>query len=273
MSSIYSSIVNHSMESKIFQDFAELDNFLAQFFEYQDNYNYWNKNALKKFAIYWSCSALLNGYFLYSTYLSALGYFSHACLVNLLNHVIQIEAFYIFMLAQAIQNRLDLISQFERLESDKSIEDKREMVMRITDIVNQISSCFKLPLLLNMIQINFALLINTYWLWMAFLGVPMALINGNHVFVIIFNLMSILFSESLSFILPSIAIVFFLGQITRTTEKYFLKIISTLTTTKEKYYQTEDMLIFLYGSSFTINAFEAFNLSFKCLGAVRTTLV
>lgn len=181
-SSLYCSIWHTKFKLELFQAFNEIDEFMARTAKLHLDYENWNKILSKLFIWFWFLSILSISYFLFSTHYSNPEFIAYAWHLNFLNHAVHMEAFYVFILTQNVKNRLREMSNFEVAEKPENLEILRKMHQKLNDVVLKIKLCFQAPIFFNLMQINSSMLINLYWMSMAFLDIPYALISGKKLF-------------------------------------------------------------------------------------------
>lgn len=184
-SSIYCSLAKHVEKLEILTSFKDFDQLIAPKRRIKTkNYVEMNKSILKSFIMFWSLSVFASLVFLINACTADPELFIYASKIIVLNHVVHIEAFQIFVFVKGIQNRFQFISEeFKRLS--KSVKPKSEglqelqnLLLKLCDINQQFNKCFELPLFFNMMELYSSVLLNVYWLGKAYLGYSYAFVSG-----------------------------------------------------------------------------------------------
>lgn len=183
-SSLYCNIICHNDKLKIFQAFIAFDDFITINQKRRLDFKTLNSNCGKAFGFIWflsmlACTMMLGSIrnfspqsiFYYIQYIS-------------LSHVIHLQTFQISIFVRGVQVRLNIILKRLKLLSINSNSRKlfecKQSFLLLHNVNSLMSKCFRLPLLLNFLQLYFSLLSNFYWLGMALIGRHSATVSSKY---------------------------------------------------------------------------------------------
>lgn len=177
-SSFYSSIIHSPIKAEIVTPFDEFDEFISRVFSIRLDKFQINQRTQQAFVIFWlltMSSALL---FVVQTINLPTPIFVYTVQVVVLNHIVHLQTFKMFIFARGVQNRLKIILDKCSKSEESQIGDLQDAIIKLYEVNQKFNRCFKYTLLLNLLQIYLTVLINFYWQLMALLGAHSATTIG-----------------------------------------------------------------------------------------------
>lgn len=183
-SSLYNNIIFHADKLKIFQAFTAFDDFNTRNQKKRSDYKTLNSNCGKAFGFIWflsifACIMMLGSIQNFSLK-SILYYIQYISL----SHVIHLQTFQISIFLRGVQVRLNVF--LKRLKpvsidsNSRRLLEFKQSILLLHNANSLMSKCFRLPLLLNFLQLYFSLLSNFYWLGMALIGRHSATVSSKY---------------------------------------------------------------------------------------------
>lgn len=253
-STLLRSILNHDKKLHLIKSINDIDGFVARHFDVQINYQNLNRDIRTKFVSLWSLSIIAIAMFLFSSYRTNSEMFLFGVQISILNHAVHIETFQNFIFVTGIHNRLKIImNEFNNLRqrNDTRLDSLMRSFIEIYEVNRKLNKSFEISQIMNLMQLNGSLLINSYWLGMAFLGVPYAIV-----------------SDAFTFIIPSSIILFSFAKMARQTLKLTKRMRSSLSTLNLFSSQSEEILILFHRCQFSTKAFGIYDTSYATLSKV-----
>lgn len=253
-SALFRSILSHDKKLHMIKSINDFDDCVAWRFDVQIIYQNMNKDIRKKFVCLWSMSIIAIALFLVSSYRTSSEMFIFGIQISILNHAIHIGTFQNFIFVTGIHNRLKMImNEFDNLcqRNDSRLESLMRSFVELYEVNRKLNKSFEISQTMNLMQLNGSLLINSYWLGMALLGVPYAII-----------------SDAFTFIVPSSIILFSFAKMDRQTLKLTQRMRSNLSSLNLLSAQSEEILILFHRCKFSTKAFGVYDTSYATLNKV-----
>lgn len=173
--SICTSFARHDQKLKLIQSFSQLDQLISSSWKLKISYGGFHFKPRNVFITVWLASIILNLTFLVNSYISEFQFYYYAWEIIILNHIVYLGTFQFFLFNEGILNRLKIISvQFGHTEDVRL----KEIFLKLYEMNQEFCDCFRWPILLNFVQLFFAVLINLYWLGISIFGIYFAYISG-----------------------------------------------------------------------------------------------
>lgn len=203
LSSLVCAFINYHRKAEVIQSFVGIDNLLLKKLQHNFDYSKLNNRRQVIFVVVWLASIGHFGLILLSYYKMDMGIFQYGCQAVVLDHAIQIALYQHMILACGVQLRLQAVAEeFKKINQECDLENlnttlKRiylnnkkfekkdlrfcqlqEVFIELLETKKLVNRCFRLPLLCNLLRIYGSIVINFYWLGLAFLGTPHAKVAG-----------------------------------------------------------------------------------------------
>lgn len=198
-SCIYVTIMHHDKRILLSDGIKSLDESLLKSFKFRVDCEYLEKCNLRNFVIYWIFVSSIFVAFEISTYINTPLFVSYSWQFEILNHVIQMQIFQYFMYINATKIRMKFLYDIAKTISEPSqnatklkssielitnLNNLKKSLVQINEIIRTFNKTFGISLVLVLLQIYSSILINLYWLGMAALGIPYALISDAFIFIV-----------------------------------------------------------------------------------------
>jgi hypothetical protein len=236
---------------EITEEFKAFDCWIHEKFELQLNYLELNKSFQKTFITMYLISISGCAVFVTSSYFNGFSFIDYACQLSLFTHLVHLQLLQLLTFFRGIQNRLELLTNVELLNSLEKACNLKKALLKLFDINKKLNESFRLSIFFNLMELYSSILINFYWMGLSVLGISfVVLIDGS------------------SFVIPCFSSLFLLAQAHRRTEKALKQIYSKTTNSCEFSHQTEELLVLQSHCKFFVTTFGLLDTSFATIGSV-----
>lgn len=255
ISCIISTVVGHNIRILIAEKNYEHDKFMFENFKILFDNQKANFKLGKKFIVFLVIIYISYFWMLIGSTVISPNSLNFMIRYTVICHFTHVHNFEMYCFMVCIEKRLKIILQLEYVsENDKYLVYKlKKALIQIYDLIQLINSYFKPCFIQTVFLLNFCLMINLYWIFLALLGIPYSGLI-----------------ENIMYTIPNLLIMLCFGHRDRKMSRNIAEIIAI--STRLKLANKEDILSFLLKKEFHFSAFKLVNFEFSTFGGVRKVI-
>lgn len=178
---VFTSILNHQLKEKIAKNIQIHDYSMSQAFETTSIYKKLKKDVAKDFATFFVIIWMVLIAYMMFTYFFSLNSIDYGWQYAIINHIIYIQCFQIFIYTSAIEKRLDVMSRIKlNMCSAIKLHKFKQGLIQLQDILCYAKKCFSFSLLFSYFWLYGSILSNLHWIGSSLLGITVSNYGGKY---------------------------------------------------------------------------------------------